>query len=223
MIIATYTLAALLGTALVWKGASWLETASERLSVYYALPDIVAGAIVVAVGSSFPELTAAVLSPLLHGDFELGVAAIVGSAIFNILVIPALSVLRAPGALQANRDLVYKEAQFYMLAICILLLTFSFGAIYHPVEAKDAILGRVDGVLALMPLGMYGLYVFVQWQDTMEFEPESSTEAISVRREWLRLLGALLLIVIGVEGLVRAAIFYGDFFGTPSFLSISGL
>lgn len=216
--IALYTLIALVGVALIWKGAGWLETASERLAVHYKLPDVVAGAIVVAVGSSFPELTAAVLSPLIHGDFELGIGAIVGSAIFNILIIPALAVLKAPTALAANRDLVYKEAQFYMLAVAILLLTFSFAAIYNPVSAPDSIQGVVTRGLALIPLAMYGLYVFIQWQDTMEFEPEASTQDISAGREWLRLLGALGLIIVGVEGLVRAALHYGAAFGTPSFL-----
>ena len=37
--------------------------------------------------------------------------------------------LAVPNGLSANRDVVYKEAQFYMIAVAVLLLTFSFGAI----------------------------------------------------------------------------------------------
>lgn len=84
-----YTVVALLATVVVWKGSGWLEGASERLSAYYQLPPIIQGAVVVAVGSSFPELSTAVFSTLLHGEFELGVAAIVGSALFNVLMVPA--------------------------------------------------------------------------------------------------------------------------------------
>ena len=37
------------------------------------------------------------------------------------------------------------------------------------------------------------------------------------RQEWLKLLGSLVLIVAGVEGLLRSAIFFGDYFQTPNF------
>jgi cation:H+ antiporter len=110
-----WTLVAILGTALIWKGSGLLEAASERLSIHYGLPDIVQGALIVAIGSSFPELSTVVLSTIVHGEFELGVAAIVGSALFNILVIPALSGLAGKHQLVANRDLVYKESQFYLI------------------------------------------------------------------------------------------------------------
>lgn len=196
-----------------------LETASERLSVFYKLPPIVQGAVVVAVGSSFPELSTTVISTLVHGEFELGVSAIVGSAIFNILVIPGVSGLAAPIPLKTDRDLVYKEAQFYMIAVAVLLLTFSFAAIYNPVETiKGAIQGEMTRTLALIPLGLYGLYLFLQWQDTQEFEATESAEDVSPLKEWGRLALSLTIILAGVEGLVRAAISLGDVFGTPSFL-----
>ena len=49
------------------------------------------------------------LSTLLHGEFDLGVSAIVGSAVFNVLVIPALSSFFSPEELEADWTLVYKE------------------------------------------------------------------------------------------------------------------
>ncbi|MFA9462356.1 sodium:calcium antiporter [Thiohalorhabdus sp. Cl-TMA] len=217
--IALWSLVALVSTAVVWKGSTWLERSSERLSVYYELPEIVQGAIVVAVGSSFPELSTAVLSALLHGAFELGVSAIVGSALFNILVIPALSGLFGHRFLPANRDLVYKEAQFYMIAVAVLTLTFAFAAIYFPVaNDQGVILGEINRSLALMPIALYGLYVFVQYQDTMDYTPEVEAGNIRPLREWGLLLAALVTILAGVEGLVRAAIHFGDLFGTPRFL-----
>ncbi len=216
-----YSLVVVVGTGLVWKGSGLLESASEKLATHYKLPPIVTGAVVVAVGSSFPELTTTVLSTVLHGEFELGVSAIVGSAIFNILVIPGLSALVGKQQLEANRDLVYKEAQFYMLSVAVLLVMFSFAVIYHPVApdpANPAILGEVDRTLAIIPLVMYGLYLFVQWQDTMEFEAEPHDGAIRPGREWLVLVASLALILVGVEGLVRAAIVFGEVLGTPSYL-----
>jgi len=219
MFLLLYSLIALVSTAIIWVGSGWLESSSERLSVYYELPPIIQGAVVVAVGSSFPELTTAVFSTLLHGEFELGVAAIVGSALFNVLVIPALAGLFAKDVLRSNRDLVYKEAQFYLISVAVLLLVFSFAVIYNPVEGvSGSLAGEVTRPLVLLPLGMYGLYVFVQYQDTMDYQAEVSPGDIRVGREWAVLAGALGTILVGVEGLVQTAIRFGDFFGTPSFL-----
>lgn len=214
-----WTAIALVATAILWKGSDWLEQSSEELSVYYELPDIVQGALVVAVGSSFPELSTVVISTVLHGEFDLGVSAIVGSAIFNILVIPAAAGLVAKDPLESNRDLVYKEAQFYMLSVAVLIITFAFAAIFNPVAAENGIiLGEMDRLLALIPIILYGIYIFIQYQDTMDFEPEVSPREVNPLKQWGVLLGSLLVILIGVEMLVQAAINFGDILGTPSFL-----
>ena len=219
MDILLWAAVALVSTAVIWAGSGLLESSSERLSVYYELPEIVQGAIVVAVGSSFPELSTTVISTLVHGEFELGVAAIVGSALFNILVIPGIAGLSTREPLAANRDLVYKEAQFYMIAVAVLTLTFSFAAIYHPLpDAAGTIRGQMTRGLAVMPIALYGLYLFVQYQETIDHVSDVDASAIRPAREWLKLALALVVIVIGVEGLVRSAIRLGDIFETPSFL-----
>lgn len=214
-----WSLVAIIATGILWKGSDWLERSSEELSTYYELPDIVQGALVVAVGSSFPELSTIVLSTLLHGEFDLGVAAIVGSAIFNILVIPAASSLATKQPLKSNRDLVYKEAQFYIISVAVLIITFSFAAIYNPVTSdKQLIQGEMDRLLALLPLVLYGFYIFIQYQDTMDYEPEVEPEEVNPLKQWGLLGLSLIVIVLGVEMLVKAAIEFGNLLGTPSFL-----
>ncbi|SIR92170.1 cation:H+ antiporter [Haladaptatus litoreus] len=209
------TLVAIVATAVVWKGSGWLEDASEQLAAYYGLPAIVQGAIITAVGSSFPELSSTVLSTLLHGEFDLGVGAIVGSAIFNILVIPGVSGL-VTDRYTSSRDVVYKEALFYMLAVASLLLTFALAVIYNPLGGGD-LTGEVTRLLVLPLIGLYGLYVFIQYLDSREYGVPQVT-SIRVGQEWLRLITSLVVIVIAVEGLVRAALTFGEAFGTPPFL-----
>lgn len=215
--IALWVAVALAATGVVWLGSGLLESASERLSAHYRLPEIVRGAIVVAVGSSFPELSTTVISAALHGAFELGVAAIVGSALFNILVIPALCGLLSRAPLGTNRDLVFKEAQFYMIAVAVLTLAFAFAVIYRPVDGPG-LTGEMTRGMALIPIALYGLYVFVQYQESIDFPQPESPEAVRPGREWLRLAASFAVIVLGVEGLVRAALAFGEIFGTPSFL-----
>ncbi|MCO8245202.1 MULTISPECIES: sodium:calcium antiporter [unclassified Haladaptatus] len=211
-----FVLLALVGTAVVWKASDMLERASKRLSAYYGLPPVVQGAIVVAVGSSFPELSSTVVSTYVHGAFDLGVSAIVGSAIFNLLVIPALAGIFADGV-EADRSVVYKEAQFYMIAVSVVMITFSLAVIYHPV-ADMRLGGTVTRPLALLPVGLYVVYIFTQWQDTQDYDAEASTDGISPLREWASLLASLVLIAVAVEWLVQAALGFGGLFDTPDFL-----
>lgn len=214
-----------MGTAVTWYGSSILESASTRLAAYHQLPPIVQGGVIAAVGSSFPELSSVVLATLLHGSFDLGVSAIAGSAIFNIAVIPALATFAAGGVLQTSRDLVYKEAQFYILSVAVLFLVFSLAVVYSPVQGVPPgptaggpgdLVGEVTRGLALIPLGAYALYLFTQWQDTMDYSPEVEPAEVSPLREWGRLAWSLGVVLVGVEALVRPAVRLGEIFDVPS-------
>ena len=215
VVLVEYTVVAVVSTAVIWKASGVLESASERLSRYYALPAIVQGSIVTAVGSSFPELSSTVISTLLHGEFDLGVGAIVGSAIFNILVIPGVAVMMH-GSMDTDREVVYKDAQFYMLSVATLLVVFSLAVIYNPVP-NGFLGGVVTRPLALIPVLLYILYVFIQYTEAKDHVPESKPD-INVLKQWFLLAASLVVIGVSVEGLVRSAIVFGDVFDTPSYL-----
>jgi len=216
VLLVTYVGLAVIGTAITWWGSEKLESASRRLAMHYQLPPVVQGGVITAVGSSFPELSSTVLSTLLHGTFDLGVAAIVGSAIFNILVIPGLATI-ASRKLVVERELVLKDAQFYITSVAVLLLTFALAVIYNPIEAPETT-GLMTRSLALIPIGLYVLYLFLQQQDAFEFTADPSAETIPIGREWVRLTISLVFILVGVEALVNAAIGFGEWFETPPFL-----
>jgi cation:H+ antiporter len=205
-------------TVVIWVGSGLLEDSAEQLSIYYGLPAVVQGSIVVAVGSSFPEL-ASVVFTALAGVFNMGVGAIVGSAIFNILVIPALSGIAVDDHLETNRTIVYKEAQFYMLAVSVIVVTFALAVIYVPVSGGPKLTGRITRPLAMIPLLLYGLYLFIQWQDVSDHEAEAVTEDIDVAREWGKLALGLLLILVAVEQLVGGVESLSHTFGVPEFLA----
>lgn len=205
-------------TGMIWLGSGWLERSAEHLSAYYGLPAVVQGSIVVAVGSSFPELASVVITALA-GAFDMGVGAVVGSAIFNILAIPALTGIVTSEPLDVNRTVVYKEAQFYMLAVSVLVITFALAVIYFPVEGDRALVGTITRPLAMIPLLLYGLYLFIQWQDVGDYESEGPGDEIDVVREWGRLAAGLVVILVAVESLVRAVEGLNATFGIPEFLA----
>jgi cation:H+ antiporter len=205
---------AVVATLVIWKGSTYFERSAARLSKHYGLPIAVHGAIVVAVGSSFPEISSIVISTVVHGDFSLGVGAIVGSAIFNLLVIPALSAFSSED-LQATRDIIHKDAQFYVISVLVLFIVFALGATYVPGGTNSAAI--LTPPLVILPLATYGIYVFLHQQDASDHVAEK-TDDVRPLREWGTLAVALLVIAVGVEGIVRAALSLGDIFGTPTFL-----
>ncbi|WP_226481417.1 sodium:calcium antiporter [Natrinema amylolyticum] len=205
---------AVVAALVIWKGSGYFEQAAERLSKHYGLPVAVHGAIVVAIGSSFPEISSLVISTIVHGEFSLGVGAIVGSAIFNLLVIPALSALSSE-ELEATRDLIHKDAQFYVISVLVLFIIFALGATYVPGGTNRAAI--LTPTLALLPLATYGIYVFLHQQDASEHVADDSLD-VRPAREWGALAVGLLVIAVGVEGIVRAALSLGAIFDTPSFL-----
>lgn len=203
------------GTAVLWVGSSWLERASDELGRLYGLPAVVQGSIVIAIGSSFPELATAVLAALLHDAFQLGVSIIVGSALFNVLVIPALSAL-VSDTMETNRDLVFKEGLFYLAAVLGFFLLLSMGAIYHP-AADTAKAGFLTRPLALIPLALYGFYLMLQWVDTSEHDAPLD-EDVTPWRAWARLVGGLALILVSAEALLRGVLTLGATLAIPSFV-----
>jgi cation:H+ antiporter len=225
MIVAFILGGTLFGSALLWLSCSRLEESTHRLAMHYGIPDAVKGSVLLAISSSMPELVTAVLAPLAHHDFELGLAAIIGSAIYNILVIPAFSVYARGRALQANRDLVYREAQFYLVSVAMLMLILSLTVIYNGLEptlmpdGRRIFRGEFTRTLAFFPLLLYGLYLFIQFEEVKRQRADHPRqEGINALKEWGILLGCIVLILVGVEMLLRVAITLGEALETPTFL-----
>lgn len=91
------------------------------------LSEDVTGATFMAIGSSAPELFTAIIALTKVGAEEVGAGTIVGSAIFNVLVIVGASAVVATAYLKWKP--VIRDLLFYIFAILILLFTFQDGSI----------------------------------------------------------------------------------------------
>ena len=111
-----------------------LDEISRRLK----LSDEVAGASLMAIGSSAPELAIALIALFSGGGAhsDVGIGTIVGSAVFNILVITGVSAVLARG-LQIHIFAVGRDIVYYLIAILYLALVFFDGK----VSLVEAILG----------------------------------------------------------------------------------
>ncbi|CAN8065859.1 unnamed protein product [Agarophyton chilense] len=96
---------------------SALEQICERLN----LSEDVAGATFMAAGSSTPEFFASLLGVFITED-EVGIGTIVGSAVFNILVIIGLSAALAGAVIKLDWRPLLRDSVFYISSIILLLL-----------------------------------------------------------------------------------------------------
>lgn len=216
----------LVGAALLWFACSRLEESTHRLAEHYGIPDAVKGSVLLAVASSMPELATALLALPVHDDFELGLSAIIGSAIYNILVIPAFSVYARGRPLDANRDLIYREGQFYLVSVAVLMLVLSLAVIYNgptpqlvTADGRRIFQGSLTRYLAVFPLLLYGLYLFIQYEEVKRQRSDHPRKkGIDALREWGILVVSIAIILVGVEMLLRVAITLGSLLNTPTFL-----
>ena len=205
-----------IATAIVWKACNYLEEACHDLALCYGFPDSVKGSTVMAISSSFPELVTIILATGIHNDFELGLATIIGSAVFNILVIPGTSVFFRSGSLEAGREVIYREAQFYLVSVLIVMVTLSFAVIYHP-SSVNPLNGTLTRSLMILPLLFYALYIYIQYQEVRDHQPEEQELGSTALKSWGKLLISMVLVTIGVEMLIQVVIDLGAMFNTPSY------
>jgi cation:H+ antiporter len=88
---------------LVW-GADLTVDAAATLALAFGFPEVVVGLTVLAFGTSLPELVASVIATL-RGHAELAIGNVVGSNIFNLLLVFGLTSLVAPVMVPAGGHL----------------------------------------------------------------------------------------------------------------------
>ena len=135
----------------------------DHISKRFNMSHDMAGATLMAVGSSAPELFISIIALVKPGDHgEIGIGTIVGSALFNVLVIIGASayVKRAIVAWQpVVRDLI-----FYALSILALLWAF-----------YDGVIDLVNAVVLLALYGAYLIAVF-NWRKWFPYSDDHMEE-----------------------------------------------
>jgi cation:H+ antiporter len=109
------------GLAALLLGAMWVVTAATGIARLLGLSEAVIGLTVVSLGTSLPELAAAVASAR-HGHSELVIGNVLGSNIFNILGILGLAAVVRP--LPIEHSLVVLELPLLIVASLALLPVF---------------------------------------------------------------------------------------------------
>jgi len=146
---------ALVGIFLVLQGADKLTDGSVDLARRFAIPELVIGLTVVAFGTSLPEFVVSMMASL-DGVAAMGIGNVVGSNLFNTLVIVGVTALVAPIAVPSST--IYKDIPFSLLASIVLgalALDHLFGA-----SGASDLLTRGDGLALLGFFAVFMAYTF---------------------------------------------------------------
>lgn len=123
-----------------------LVRGASELALAFGVSPLVIGLTVVAVGTSLPELAASVVSAL-KGHHEIAIGNVIGSNLFNLLVVMSVPGVIAPIAMEAE---VFSRDYLAMLALTLLLAgALVCSGIVHKDKGGPR-LGKAMGVLLLM-------------------------------------------------------------------------
>lgn len=184
----------LLGFLLLIKGADAFVDGSSSVAKILKIPTIIIGLTVVAFGTSMPEFSVS-LTAAMKGSNDLAVSNVLGSNIFNLLVVLGACSLIQP--VQAKSSLLKKEFPFSIFIAVILLLLDSDFSISKVLEGKGTFtLGRLGGILFLI---LFAIFLYATVKTALRSRDEMTDE------EEYRVMSPVksaLYIIIGLAGII---------------------
>lgn len=188
----------IVGLALILSGANALTDGASSIAKRMKVSELVIGLTIVAFGTSAPELAVSAISAIKgNGDIALG--NVVGSNIFNTLMIIGCTVLVRP--LKVSRLLIKKEIPLCILASFVLILLCA--------DATEGCvaggLSRTDGLVLLCFMAIFLSHTFSIAAGEEQNASESGIKEMPLWRAILFSIGGLIFLIAGGESFVRGA------------------
>jgi cation:H+ antiporter len=211
--LAVWVVLGALGFLLTWKGANVVESTTTNISDHYGVSQAIQGGLIVAVATSFPELAIIVISVLVLGEFGIGAGALIGTAVFNILVIPG-AVTIMTGDTPTTRGLVYRDALFYVVAILGFFAVIALGVL--GTDGKE--IAEITPQMGVGLLVLYAVYVVLIVGGQKNTGYVESDQETQVPKQVALFVGGLGIILVGVESMIAMTIEVSDVLDAPPFL-----
>ncbi len=177
----------LAGLAVLLAGAQFLVRGASSIASRYGVSPLMIGLTVVSFGTSMPEMLVSVMAGA-RGSADLAVANVLGSNIFNILVVLGVAALIYP--LGVRNSTVVSEIPFSLTAV-VLLGFLANSALFS--TKHELLISRLDGAILL---GFFLLFMLYIYSIARRESPEGAAPAPA-----LPVPRALMFIVLGVTGL----------------------
>lgn len=177
----------LVGIVLVLWGADRLIDGAVAVAEKMKMPQIVIGLTIVAMGTSMPEFCVSLVSAL-KGTTDLAVGNIVGSNIFNTLLIVGVSAWVAPMIIL--KSTVRKDIPFALFASVVLLIM-----------CLDGNISRLDAGI-LFVLFLVFMYVTLKSAKTKDDDTTAKTDSIEDNKKPMAAWLSIVWIIVGLACLI---------------------
>ena len=190
----------IVGVALVLWGADRLTEGASALARRMSVPEIVIGLTIVAAGTSAPELFVSLMSAL-KGTPDMAVGNVVGSNIFNALLIVGCAAMVAPMVIA--KSTVKKDMPFAVLAAVLLLVVCMDN--FQSIHLSGNVISRLDGFLLRACFAIFMTYTFSVAKKGGVDETATPTAPISIWKGVLWVLVGLGCLIFGSNLFVDSA------------------
>lgn len=189
----TQILLLLVGLALIVFGADWLVDGASSIARRAGISEFVIGLTIVGFGTSCPELVVS-LTGAIAGNADISVGNVVGSNIFNTLLILGLTAAIMPVIVtESNRR---RDIPITAVVTALLVALWYF--------TRE--ISRIAGIAFLLLFIVYIIYSFKK--DSGAETTESSAKSGFKGKLLSSIAGAILFVAAGLAGLI----FGGDLF-----------
>lgn len=189
--IAVNILLLLLGFVLLIKGADFFVDGSSSVAKLLKVPSVVIGLTIVAMGTSAPEAAVSITAGL-SGSNEIAVSNVVGSNIFNMLVVVGVCAAIKPFAL--DKSILKRDFPVNIFATALVLSLMLIGST----------LSRVNGIVMLLIFVAYVAYLVICAIKNRE-ERGEEIKALSPFLSVVYIVGGLLAVIFGGDLVVDNA------------------
>lgn len=192
----------LIGFVLLIKGADFFVEGSSSVARLLRIPSVIIGLTIVAFGTSAPELAVSI-SASLSGSNDIAVSNVIGSNIFNLLMVLGVCGVIMP--MPIDKKILHGDFQFSILTTVVMLLLFVF----------DHNLGRMDGIILLL---LFAFFLYKMVSNTLASRKVGGTsemegETLGPVKSAVFILGGLSAIVYGGNLVVTNASAIATSFG----------
>lgn len=187
----------LVGFVFLIKGADFFVEGSSSLARILKIPSVVIGLTLVSMGTSAPEAAVSITAGL-SGSSDMSLGNVIGSNIFNLLVVIGASAMIYP--IVSHKDILKRDL-WWNIGITGFLLLLIF----------DGGISRLDGICLL--LGMV-LYLFIVVRSALKNRTEGEPLTVmSVPKSFLYIIAGLAAVIAGGQMVVRNASIIAKTFG----------
>lgn len=178
------------GFILLVKGADFFVDGACDLSARLGIPAYIVGLTVVAFGTSLPEAAVSITASF-QGSNEIAIGNVIGSNIFNTLVVLGASALFAPVAVKKN---ILKRDFPFCLAITVVMLV-----LIMTLNNGEIALTRLDGIILLILFAAFMTSsVIAGRKEAAQLAPAAKEE----QKSDATFLKCIIFILMGLAGVI---------------------